>query len=293
MDCQQSFLDILVSAMRAFSRSGGTGGIVVSSSTVKSAERALDLLSFMSSEGRPVPAMSIARRIGLPKSSTYHLLNVMRDRRFVTYYPEERLWGLGHAAFGIGEGVASRETLARLARPVLDQLALATEECALLAVLHERDVLIVHRSDGDGEAFNLAAGAGDRLPAHASAYGRAILMHESERKVRALYPWSSPLASLTGRGPRDANALRGLLSSLRSQGWASEDSDLTLAVGGVAAPVFDHMGSVRAAIGVSFWSRSYDGAGRARLGSLVRERAEHVSWRMGWHSETGIDGTAS
>lgn len=72
------------------------------SSHIKSAERVLVILAFLARRARPVPTMTIARECGLPRSSAYHLLNVMRARDFVPYYAEERAWGLGVAVFEIG-----------------------------------------------------------------------------------------------------------------------------------------------------------------------------------------------
>lgn len=69
-----------------------------SSSRVKSAERALDVLELLAGALRPLPSMVVARRCGMPKSSTHHLLNVLRDRGWATYDAEHRGWLLGPAA---------------------------------------------------------------------------------------------------------------------------------------------------------------------------------------------------
>ena len=44
-------------------------------------------------------AASIASALELPRSSVYHLLRVMEEESFVVWLPEERLYGLGVAAF--------------------------------------------------------------------------------------------------------------------------------------------------------------------------------------------------
>jgi hypothetical protein len=87
------------------------------SSHIKSAERVLVILAFLARRARPVPTMTIARECGLPRSSAYHLLSVMRARDFVTYYAEERAWGLGVAVFEIGSAYLRSEPLERLAPP--------------------------------------------------------------------------------------------------------------------------------------------------------------------------------
>ena len=42
----------------------------------------------------PLPASAIARDLELPRSSTYHLLNVLKDEGFVVHLPEQRRYGL-------------------------------------------------------------------------------------------------------------------------------------------------------------------------------------------------------
>ena len=63
------------------------------------ARHTLQLLTLLARHTEPLPAGSIARELGLPRSTTYHLLAVLRDAGFVTHLEEERRYGLGVAAF--------------------------------------------------------------------------------------------------------------------------------------------------------------------------------------------------
>jgi DNA-binding IclR family transcriptional regulator len=70
-----------------------------SSKEVKSAERALAVLALLARHAeRALPAMTIARQLRMPKSSTYHLLNAMRRSGFVDFVSHERGWTLGEEA---------------------------------------------------------------------------------------------------------------------------------------------------------------------------------------------------
>jgi len=63
-----------------------------------SATRVLDVLEFLSRRTTPSPAAIIAMSCDIPRSSLYTLLRALKERRFVTYHPEERTWSLGAAA---------------------------------------------------------------------------------------------------------------------------------------------------------------------------------------------------
>ena len=67
--------------------------------TTWGAARVLDVLEFLGRRTSPAPASIIASSCRIPRSSTYGLLNLLRERRFVTYRTDERAWSLGSAAF--------------------------------------------------------------------------------------------------------------------------------------------------------------------------------------------------
>lgn len=76
-------------------------------STVKSAERTMDVLELLAQQERPLAAMTIARRCDIPKSSTYHLLSALRTRGFVAYHDAERGWTIGERVRQLGTRAAT------------------------------------------------------------------------------------------------------------------------------------------------------------------------------------------
>ena len=193
-----------------------------SSSTVKSAERALDVLELLARHARPVPTMTIARECGIPKSSAHHLLNVMRARHYVTYYEVERAWGLGVSVFEVGSAYLRSGPLQRLGRHLLVELTRELEETSHLAILHGTEVLYLDKEQPLRPGAKLVSEVGVRLPAHLTAVGRAILAALPEAQVRALYGSAGPLVRRTGRGPEDAGwtaarAGRGAAARLRGR----------------------------------------------------------------------------
>ena len=102
------------------------------------AKHALALLTLLARHTEPLPAGSIARELGLPRSTTYHLLAVLRDAGFVTHLEEERRYGLGVAAFELGSAYQRQAPLQRFARPLLGRLVDHTTHNPHIAVLHGR-----------------------------------------------------------------------------------------------------------------------------------------------------------
>src|SRR5918998_2507075 len=231
---------------------------------VPAARQALALLQALAAQPAPVPAAALARDLGLPRSTTYHLLAELVAAGFVVHLPEERRYGLGVSAFELGSAYMRQEPLARLARPVLGRLVDAVGHTAHLAVLHGREVLYVVEERAPRRP-PLVTDVGVRLPAQLTASGRAVLAHLPAVQVRALFPDPGAFVERHGTGPTSLSALRRVLSEVRRRGYATEDGQVTPGFASVATPVFDHSRHPVAGAAVTFPAEALDAAARHRL----------------------------
>jgi DNA-binding IclR family transcriptional regulator len=207
--------------------------------------RALDILLHLAGRSGPVRAAVLARDLGIPRSSVYHILAVLADRGFVTYLPGEQAYGLGLASFEIGSAYLRHEPLERLARPVLRGLAQRLGQPVHLGTLEGAETVYLLKeypsrpSPGEPED-SLVTGVGVRLPAHLTANGRAILAHTPEAQLRAVFPRPGELGTRTGRGPRTLPELRDLLARDRERGWSEEVELVADGLRSVGVAAFDH-----------------------------------------------------
>ncbi|HYJ54603.1 MAG TPA: helix-turn-helix domain-containing protein, partial [Mycobacterium sp.] len=160
------------------------------SSTSPAVGRALDVLLYLAAKSGPASGAAIARDLKMPRSSTYHLLDVLIARGFVVHYPDERSYGLGMSAFEIGSAYLRHEPLEMLARPLLRRLVAHVGETAHLGVLHGAETLYLLKEQPTVSRIpvTLVTDIGVRLPAHLTANGRSILAHLPAAQVRALFP---------------------------------------------------------------------------------------------------------
>jgi DNA-binding IclR family transcriptional regulator len=245
---------------------------------VPAATRTLRVLRFLATQPDPVPLDRIARAVGLPRSTAYHLVNAMIEEGFVTHIPEERRYCLGVAAFEVGSGFARQEPLQRLARRHLAQLVDRVGQSAHLAVPHGRDVLYVVEERAPGRP-PLVTDVGVRLPAHLTASGRAILAYLPPVQVRALYPDRAAFVDRHGRGPASLSALRTVLAETRQRRFAVEDGEVTPGFASVAAAVLDHNDVPLAGIAVTY-AADHD-VPFDRIVHEVQATAQAVSRRLG------------
>jgi len=245
---------------------------------VPAATRTLRVLRFLAGQPDPVSLDRLARAVGLPRSTAYHLVNAMIDEGFVVHLPEEHRYGLGVAAFEVGSGYTRQEPLQRIARRPLAGLVDTLGQSAHLAVLHGREVLYVLEERAPGRP-PLVTDVGVRLPAQLTASGRAILAALPANQVRALYPDRSAFVDRHGSGPTSLSALRALLSETRQRGYAVEEGEVTPGFASLAAAVLDHNGHPAAGIAVTYPSEA-----RIDLDAAVaatQHTAELVSRRIG------------
>lgn len=247
---------------------------------VPAARAALALLQALAGQSGPVPAGQLARELGLPRSTTYHLLAELGRAGFVVHLPEEHRYGLGMAAHELGSAYLRQEPLARLGRPVLGRLVDRVGQSAHLAVLHGREVLYVVEERAPGRP-SLVTDVGVRLPAHLTASGRAVLADLPAAQVRALFPDAAAFVDRHGTGPRTPAALRRLLVDVRRTGHATEDGDVTPGLASVAAAVREHTGRPVAGVAVTFVAADVADPQRAELARHAVAAADEVTRRIG------------
>ncbi|WP_040161758.1 IclR family transcriptional regulator [Nigerium massiliense] len=220
--------------------------------------RALDVLTYLAERTGTVPAATLARDLGLPRSSLYHLLTALTERGFVLHVPEARGYALGAAAYRLASSFTGHEQLERTARPVLTRIAARHEIVVHLGILRGANTLYLAKEHPPRESDlepTLVTEIGVLLPAHLTANGRAILAQLGPATVRALFARPADFTSRTGRGPRSAAELLAELEAERRRGWSEEVELVTPGLRSAGAPVFDLHGQAIAAVSCTWRSR--------------------------------------
>jgi len=235
-------------------------------------------LKFLASQPEPVALDRIAKSIGMPRSTAYHLINAMIDEGFVVHLADDSRYGLGVSAYEVGQGFSRQAPLQRLARRPLATLADELGQSAHLAVLHGRDVLYVLEERAPGRP-PLVTDVGVRLPAHLTASGRAMLAALPPAQVRALYPDKDAFVQRHGDGPTSLSSLRSMLVRTRADGFAREDGAVTPGFSSVAAAARDHNDLPLAAVAVTYATDA--GVDVRRVATAVTRTAQALARRIG------------
>ncbi|WP_125610525.1 IclR family transcriptional regulator [Specibacter cremeus] len=205
---------------------------------VPSAYEVLAVLQYIGTQVGPVQASTIAREVGLPRSTTYHLLTALVREGFVTHLPEEHRYALGAVAYELGTGYARQVPLQRIAQHPISTLVKRSRNTAHLSVMHGHEVIYIieHRAPRQP---SLVTDKDVRLPAHLTASGRAMMAWMTPAQVSAIYADRPILARRQERGPTSVPELIDLLHRMRQTGYAWEAEEVTKGLYSIAAPVLD------------------------------------------------------
>jgi DNA-binding IclR family transcriptional regulator len=243
---------------------------------VPAAARTLAILRLLAQQAAPLSAATIARQLGLARSTTYHLLDTLELEGFVVHVADEHRYGLGLSSYELGTGYSRQAPLQRLARVPLAGLVDATGHNGHLAVLHGNEVVYVLEERARCRAA-LITDVGVRLPAHLTATGRALLAALPKEHVRALYPGPAAFVTRTGSGPASYSSLTRLLVDTRRRGYSEEDGEVTEGFCSIGAAVLDPSGHPVAALALTYPA----GVGAAGLAATVTRAAQGLSRRLG------------
>lgn len=203
---------------------------------------------------------------GLPKSSTYRILQQLVEAKMLEKVGREYRLGLG--IFELGSLVPHRNSIVAAARPHLQELSIAGRFAAHLAILDGIEVVYLDKVGGKFAGF-LPSRIGGRFIAHHTGVGKAILAG-SENEVVERY-----LDAVFSGGPMGSERAELLaeLQEIQTLGYAVEHGQAVAGVSCLAAPV-RHRGVAIAAISICAPTKHLD---VPRLRNSVRMSATSIA----------------
>jgi DNA-binding IclR family transcriptional regulator len=245
----------------------------------QSLARAITLLRITAARPEGAPTAALARAADLPVATAARLLATLADAGFVERTAADDGWVLGRELIRLVSGADPDRVLAARAHPLVEELAEATGESAMLGVPRPpagADVLVQVDTPRFVGATNWV---GRPFPMHASASGKLVLAELSEDGLAA---WISHqrLERYTDHTITDAIALRAELERVRRRGYAELADELEDGLAAITVPVRSPEGALVAIIGVCGPSFRLGPERRAEVLPRIRDAAEKLESRL-------------
>jgi len=240
------------------------------------AEKALDIIEFMSGQVGGLTATEIANHMGRSVHEVYRLLIVLEARGYLYQRKPSDGYRLSLKLFDLAHRMPSVRRLSDSALDVMQSLAPAALQSCHLGVLSGHELLIVLQVDNPlpmrysvmlGAKFDFAETSG----------GTVLFAYAEEvRRQRLLDRMSAEGRSAEEIAQLDARAAR-----IRQSGHEMRKSLAVSGVTNIAAPVFDHQGRAVAALTLPYVPQRAATVPLERARELVLDSARTISYNLG------------
>jgi DNA-binding IclR family transcriptional regulator len=255
--------------------------------SVPGLERGLRILAEFSSHEPVLGAPELSRRIGIPRTTTFRLLQTLESLGFLERAADERSYRLGVAVLRLGFEYLSSLELTDFGQPILDRLRDDTGFSAHLLIRDERDVVFVARAQTRDPMFSsVKVHVGTRLPAHATVHGQVLMGDLTPADLRRLYP-ERQLERFTERTPATLDELYQRIRATAAQGYAVSEASFERGISAISAPVRDQTGRIVAALTVTVPRSDIGDEERAPLVARACQAALDLSARLNYRPRVG------
>jgi IclR family acetate operon transcriptional repressor len=218
------------------------------SESIRAVDRALDILLCFTRQTPQLTMTQIADQVGMNKSTVHRLLGTLEKKRFLQRDPSTGLYQLGIRLLQMAYLTLEHNDLRQNAAPFLHRLCEQHRETITLSVLDGSDVIFLDVVESP-QRVKLAASTGQRLPAFATAAGKAILAHMPEEAVKKGI--ERGMQQYTPQTIQSSEIFFQDLYKIRKQGFSISEQEYEEGINAVAAPILDPNGQPLAAITVA------------------------------------------
>jgi len=250
----------------------------MSGETLKTVEKALQVLRAFERASPQLSVAEISRRLGVSRTAITRILATLERPGFLERSATTGRYRIGIAACEVGALYLIDNPLTKIADEAMKRVAQLTGFTAYLGKLYGDEVVILGLREGT-QPIRFLWSPGDRLPVGTTALGKAMLMAMPGSEVDQILG-SDRLAGLTPGSLATRADLDRQLAEQRDKGWVPMIEESYPGVCGVGAAIVDAAGKPVAGISLSFLGSSREQHAFDRFGAEVVEAAREISRRL-------------
>ena len=211
-------------------------------------ERLFSVLSLAAKMGM-ISAADVVNMLDLPRPTAHRMISALESLDYLQKMPIKGKYAVAPKLVALAGSILGSTIVYAPIQTLLSTLAQRTGETCGLALMSMGEVEYIASVMGQSP-LTLQFQAGQKAPLHCTSSGQVFLAGlESEhlQKFLATGPWEA-MTEFTVTDPR---VLEQRLKKVRSQGFASNDSEYIVGVVGAAVPITNADGQVVAALTLS------------------------------------------
>ncbi len=247
---------------------------------VPSVRKAFDIMEFLTTHKDSYTISEIGRTFRMPISTTNNLLSTLVVCGYAVRDGKGRFRSTMKLVVEASKLVDKLE-IRDVARPELEQLSKETTLSASLSIRDENHVVCIDKIEGSSQ-IRVASNVGGRFYLHATATGKVLMSPLPEQEVNAICE-ATGLPAVTRNTIIALPVLKKELQRVRAQGYALDDGENVIGIRGIAAPIFDHQGSVVAAMSTGGVGFQLDD-NLKKIIACVKSMTDAVSEKLGYRA---------
>jgi DNA-binding IclR family transcriptional regulator len=254
--------------------------------THQSLERGLRIIEAIAAIDGSATLAEIARKTVLPRSTAHHLLRALVAFGYLLQDGDARTYTLGPKLFRLTGRTWTKEQLAKIAMPFLDELSRRTGEGTSLAVLRDGVVTVIAKREPEGPV-HVVQEVGARRPIYCTAVGKTLAAWLPDQELEGII--SRTVFELkTAKTITSPTAFRRELARVRATGFAIDNEEHIEGIRCIATPVRDHSGEVRASLCVVGPKNHLPQRRLPEIRQALAAVAAGLSERLGYGSKGGV-----
>lgn len=251
---------------------------VEASTTVRSVERAVDLLEILMSTVEPLSLTELSETAGLHPSTAHRLLATLERKHFIHQNNKSKQYTLGpRLNFLLVGGSQPYIYLRDRVTPILQEIAAELGENVSFSVRNGyKAMLLAQASSGRLIDVQIQDAI---LPMHCTAAGKVMLAHLPQAEVQRIMA-EAGMPALTSKSITDLASLQDALRLTRQRGYATDMEEWVEGIRCIAVPVFSVKPKVIGAISVSTPASRMTSELERHFADVIGHCASHLTDRI-------------
>lgn len=214
--------------------------------THQSLKRGLQIIEVIAAIDGSATLAEVTRKTALPRSTAHHLLRSLVEFGYLIQDGATRTYTLASKLFRLTGHTWTKEQLAEIATPFLEELSRRAGEGSSLAVMRDGIVTIVAKREPESPV-RVAQEVGAARPIHCTAVGKILAAWLPENELDSIIH-RIDFERMTARSITSAADFRLELARVRATGFAIDNEEHIKGVRCIARAVRDHSAEVCAAL---------------------------------------------
>ncbi len=247
---------------------------------IQSIARALEILDVLKEPDATFSIAELSDALALPPSTIHRILQTLCELRYVVKDERSHTYQLGPALIPLGQVAAHNLRLQDSAAPILKTLSEATNEDAFLVIQSGYKGIILQRVESKS-ALKIVDKFDYERDLHCGALRKVLLAYQSDDFISGYI--TQILASEWSYPKMSGKTLLAHLHIIQANGVGVSYGEYIDNAVGIAAPVFDMNGKIKASIGIVLPStKVQNDAHLEQLKRMVKQSGMELSLYLGY-----------